>query len=329
MTTVRARCSSPGSAVTDVAWFFAIAIVLCYALSVPMVFRLVSTDFNNLIVPILQLTPLLAAIIMWLARRPGTFRETFATGWRGTPTWAGIGIGLITAIAAVQACIALALGIWPLNPLDQILAATVWVIPVFLMQSVFAIGEEFGWRGWLATRAAAWGFWPLALVSGVVWIVWHLPVIAVIGDRPPWDIVIYFAGMLPWAPLLLALRWRSGSVWPAVMTHGAINSVRVYLLQSVPNATDHLLIEVIGWVLTLAAVLWLMRTSPAPVVQGAADTSRAGPRPDHRRRNQPRRPRRTPRLRRPGTPDPHRPRTPGSHPHRPAPTTDPTLQPRR
>ncbi|WP_410872981.1 type II CAAX prenyl endopeptidase Rce1 family protein [Nocardia sp. A7] len=257
--------------------FFAIAIVLCYTLSVPMVFRLVSTDFNNLIVPILQMTPLLAAIIMWLARRPATFGETFATGWRGAPKWAGIGIGLIAAIAAIQACIALTSGIWPLNPLDQILAATVWVIPVFLLQSVFAIGEEFGWRGWLATRAASWGFLPLALVSGVVWIVWHLPVLAVIGDRPPWDIVIYFAGMLPWAPLLLALRWRSGSVWPAVMTHGAINSVRVYLLQSVPDATDHLLIEVIGWVLTLAAALWLMRTSPAPVVQAAVE-SRAVPR---------------------------------------------------
>ncbi|MGW0329400.1 CPBP family intramembrane glutamic endopeptidase [Nocardia sp. NPDC003183] len=269
MTTVRARGSATGSNFLDVAWFFAIAIVLCYTLSVPMVFRLVSTDFDNLIVPILQMTPLLAAIIMWLARRPGTFGETFATGWRGTPKWAGIGIGLITAIAAIQACIALASGIWPLNPLDQILAATVWVVPVFLLQSVFAVGEEFGWRGWLATRAASWGFWPLALASGVVWIVWHLPVLAVIGDRPPWGTVIYFAGMLPWAPLLLALRWRSGSVWPAVMTHGAVNSVRVYLLQSVPDATDHLLIEVIGWVLTLAAALWLMRTSPAPVVQGA------------------------------------------------------------
>ncbi|WP_278265234.1 type II CAAX endopeptidase family protein [Nocardia sp. AG03] len=261
----RARRSQPP--VIDVVWFFAIAIVLCYALSVPMVFRLVSTDFDNLIVPILQLTPMLAAIIMWLARRPGTFRATFATGWRGTPKWAGIGIGLITAIAAVQTVIAVAGGIWPLNPVDEISAAAIWIVPVLLMQSAFAVGEEFGWRGWLATRAASWGFWPLALVSGVVWMIWHLPVLAVVGDRPPWDIVIYFVGMLPWAPLLLALRWRSGSVWPAVLTHGAINSIRVFVLQSVPDATDHLLIEVIGWILTLAAAMWLMRTSPAPVIQ--------------------------------------------------------------
>ncbi|MFI6818069.1 type II CAAX prenyl endopeptidase Rce1 family protein [Nonomuraea sp. NPDC050328] len=259
MTASRTRPSSSRSTVAEVTWFFAIAVLLCFALSVPMVFRLVSPDLNNLITPILQLTPMLAAIIMWLARRPGTFRETFATTWRGTPKWAGIGIGLIALIAAIQTAIALATGIWPLNPLDQILAATIWILPVFVMQSVFAIGEEFGWRGWLATRAASWGFWPLAFVSGLVWIVWHLPVLAVIGDRPLRDIVIYFAGMLPWAPLLLALRRRSGSVWPAVLTHGAINSVRVYLLQSVPSATDHLLIEVVGWVLTIAAAVWLMR----------------------------------------------------------------------
>lgn len=260
---------APGRPVgIDVTWFFAIAILLCFALAVPMVFRLVPTDVNNLITPILQLTPLLAAIIMWLARRPGTFRDTFATGWRGTPRWIGVGIGLIAAIAALQTAVAVSSGIWSLNPIEQILAASVWIIPVFIMQSVFAIGEEFGWRGWLATRAASWGFWRLALVSGLVWIVWHLPVLAVIGDRPLWDIVIYFAGMLPWAPLLLALRWRSGSVWPAVLTHGAINSIRVFLLQSVPDATDHLLIEVIGWVLTLAAAAWLMRRGGAMAVRG-------------------------------------------------------------
>ncbi|GHE40380.1 CAAX amino protease [Streptosporangium violaceochromogenes] len=271
MTASPTRSSSARSTVVDVTWFFAIAVLLCFALSVPMVFRLVPTDFYNLITPIMQQTPLLAAIIMWLARRPGTFRETFATRWRGTPKWAGIGIGLIAAIAAIQTAIALAMGIWQLNPLDQIFVATTWIVPVFLMQSVFAIGEEFGWRGWLATRAASWGFWPLALLSGLVWIVWHLPVLAVIGDRPPWDIVVYYAGMLPWAPLLLALRRRSGSVWPAVLTHGAINSVRVYLLQSVPNATDHLLIEVIGWVLTLAAAVWLMRPSRAQFVRGSVE----------------------------------------------------------
>ncbi|MFF4189799.1 CPBP family intramembrane glutamic endopeptidase [Nonomuraea sp. NPDC001831] len=271
MTASATRSRSAGSPVVDVTWFFAIAVLLCFALSVPMVFRLVPTDLYNLITPIMQQSPLLAAIIMWLARRPGTFRETFATRWRGTPQWAGIGIGLIAAIAAIQTAVALASGIWRLNPLDQILAATIWIVPVFLMQSVLAIGEEFGWRGWLATRAASWGFWTLALVSGLVWIVWHLPVLAVIGDRPLWDIVIYFAGMLPWAPLLLALRRRSGSVWPAVLTHGAINSVRVYLLQSVPNATDHLLIEVIGWILTLAAAVWLMRPSRTRLVRGPAE----------------------------------------------------------
>ncbi|MFF5626172.1 CPBP family intramembrane glutamic endopeptidase [Microbacterium sp. NPDC012755] len=264
-----ARSRPAGPIGADVAWFFTIAILLCFAISVPMVFRLVPTDLYNVITPIMQMTPLLAAIIMWLIRRPGTFRSTFATGWRGTFGWIGIGIGLIAAIAAIQTAIAVATGIWTLNPVDQIIGTAVWILPVFVMQSVFAIGEEFGWRGWLATRAASWGFWPLAVVSGLVWIVWHLPVLAVIGDRPFWDIVIYFAGMLPWAPLLLALRWRSGSVWPAVLTHGAINSIRVYLLQSVPNATDHLLIEVIGWVLTLAAAVWLMRKGGAPVVRAA------------------------------------------------------------
>lgn len=251
----------------DVVWFFAIAIALCFAISIPMVFHLIPTDANNLLTPIMQLTPLIAALVLWLWRRPGTFRDTFATWWRGTLRWGAIGIGIIAGVAAAQTAIAQASGIWPLNPVADILTASVWIAPVFVMQSLFAIGEEFGWRGWLATRAGTWGFWKLAAISGVIWIPWHLPVLAVIGDRSLWNIVIYFAGMLPWAPLLLALRWRSGSVWPAVLAHGAINSVRVFLLQSVPAATDHLLIEIIGWILTLAAAAWLMRGNPPMVIR--------------------------------------------------------------
>lgn len=224
-----------------------------------MVFRLVSPDVNNLLVAIMQLAPLLAAIIMWIIRRPGSFRSTFATRWRGSMRWTGIGIGIIAAVAGIQTAIAVASGLWQLYPVEEIAAASMGVVPVFVMQSAFANGEEFGWRGWLATRAASWGFWRLALISGLVWIVWHLPVLAVTGDRPFWSIVVYSAEMLPWAPLLLALRWRSGSVWAAVLTHGAIDSVRVFLLQSVPKATDHLGIELLGWVLTLGAVMLVMR----------------------------------------------------------------------
>lgn len=292
----RPRAARPGSArpgsgsvttaatVTDVAWFFTIAVLLCFTFSIPLVLHLVSPDLNNLIVPLLQLTPLLAALVMWQVRRPGTFRETFATSWRGAARWCGAGVGIIAAIAAVQTAIAVATGIWALNPLDQILLATPWILPVFVMQSVFAIGEEFGWRGWLATRAASWGFWPLAVVSGLVWIIWHLPVLAVIGDLSPLGILVYFAGMLPWAPLLLALRMRSGSVWPAVLAHGAINSVRVYLLQSVPAATDHLLIEVIGWVLTVGVAVWLMRPGVSRELPGQPGGGRELPaRPGVRR----------------------------------------------
>lgn len=249
------------STIVDVTLFFTLAIAVCFAMSVPLVFGLLPEELNNLLVPIMQLSPLIAAMIMWLVRRLDTFGTTFATSWRRAPGWIGIGVGILAGIAAIQTTLAVALGLWSLNPLDEIAAAAVWLLPVFVMQSAFAIGEEFGWRGWLVTRATSWGFWRLAIVSGLVWIVWHLPVLAVIRDQALWSIVVYFAGMLPWAPLLIALRLLSGSVWPAVLAHGAINSLRVFLLQSVPDATDHLLIEVIGWVLTIVVAAWLMRPS--------------------------------------------------------------------
>ena len=53
MTASPVRSRPVPSAVTDVTWFFGIAIVLCFAISIPMVLRLVPADVNNLLTPIM------------------------------------------------------------------------------------------------------------------------------------------------------------------------------------------------------------------------------------------------------------------------------------
>ena len=43
----------------------------------------------------------------------------------------------------------------------------------------------------------------------------------------------YLLAIASWAPFMVALRLWSGSVWPAVIVHGALNSIRVFLTQSI------------------------------------------------------------------------------------------------
>lgn len=47
----------------------------------------------------------------------------------------------------------------------------------FLVWLLFAFGEEIGWRAWALPRMLAGGFWRGATVLGLIWCVWHYPIV--------------------------------------------------------------------------------------------------------------------------------------------------------
>jgi membrane protease YdiL (CAAX protease family) len=107
------------------------------------------------------------------------------------------------------------------------------------------LGEEFGWRAYLQPKLMPLGGRRAMLWMGVVWGLWHAPVIAMghnYGlDYPgaPWLgilatiwIMFILGTFLGWASL------RAGSVWPAVIGHGAFNGIAgiyVFFTRGEPN----------------------------------------------------------------------------------------------
>ena len=91
-----------------------------------------------------------------------------------------------------------------------------------------ATGEELGWRGFLVpTLAKTMPFTRVALISGAIWALWHMPLI-IFADynngAPAWYSVICFAVMVVALGFPFAwLRLRSGSVWPAAILHASHN----------------------------------------------------------------------------------------------------------
>ncbi|MEI9996736.1 MAG: type II CAAX endopeptidase family protein [Rhizomicrobium sp.] len=91
-----------------------------------------------------------------------------------------------------------------------------------------ALGEEIGWRGFLAPRMVrqlgfTWG----AIVTGAIWTAWHMPILlfADYNSGTPWwfalpcfaVLVISISVMLTW------IRLRSDSVWPCAIFHASHN----------------------------------------------------------------------------------------------------------
>lgn len=105
------------------------------------------------------------------------------------------------------------------------LAAALLIAP--LINSIAAFGEEWGWRGWLLPRLMPLGTSRALLVSGVIWGAWHAP-LTLRGYNYPqlgaWAAPMFVVFCVAYGALLGWLRLRSGSIWPAVIGHGALNA---------------------------------------------------------------------------------------------------------
>ena len=139
-----------------------------------------------------------------------------------------------------------------------------------IINALFAFGEEFGWRAYLLPKLAPLGYRRAVVVSGIVWGVWHWPLLAMgynYGfDYPgfPWTGMLAFLAFTVGAgTFLAALTIREGSVWPASIGHGAINaiaSVAVLFVAGQPNTllgpTPVGVLAALPWLLVAA---WLLR----------------------------------------------------------------------
>jgi membrane protease YdiL (CAAX protease family) len=105
-----------------------------------------------------------------------------------------------------------------------LVAATAGMIPSLLS----ALGEEIGWRGLLVPELARLtSFTRTALLSGVIWVIWHLPLILFTdynNSTPAWFAVTCFAALaIEFSFVSAWLRLKSGSLWPAVVLHASHN----------------------------------------------------------------------------------------------------------
>jgi CAAX protease family protein len=91
-----------------------------------------------------------------------------------------------------------------------------------------ALGEEIGWRGFLVPELArTTGFTTTALISGIVWSVWHYPVL-IWGDynagTATWYGLACFTVLVISASFIFAwMRLKSGSLWTGTMLHASHN----------------------------------------------------------------------------------------------------------
>jgi uncharacterized protein len=138
-------------------------------------------------------------------------------------------------------------------PIGVLVLVQVSLLPIAaVFNGVLAFGEEVGWRGWLLPALQPLGSWPALLITGVIWGIWHTPLL-LLGynfERPDvTGVLLMIVGCVSVGVLLGGLRLRSGSLWPSVFGHGAFNAAGglVVLLSSADAPPDLALAGPLGF----------------------------------------------------------------------------------
>ena len=96
------------------------------------------------------------------------------------------------------------------------------------VNAIAAFGEEYGWRNYLVGALREVKFWKAALFIGIVWGIWHFPLIMMghnYPNEPYWGILLMVIMCILLGIIELYFVLKSKSMVVAAILHGTINAV--------------------------------------------------------------------------------------------------------
>jgi len=98
------------------------------------------------------------------------------------------------------------------------------------------LGEEIGWRGFFIYELRkVLSFTGVSLFSGIVWALWHWPIIVYYGSgNIAFEMTTLIIGSISMSFIMTYYTFKSKSIWPAVIFHAVSN---VYIQKIFPPLT--------------------------------------------------------------------------------------------
>lgn len=290
-------CSRADIRWSQITWFIIFTFVITWLIVLPLYFIKDPAVFQSLYTPVVVVMMFIPALVSWLiirkTRPKGHRARTLGfTRHRPLPRLFGylalafllpIGIGLLSLP------IATAMGLYDADledfsglrqvfaeaglsdmPIQTILLTQIInvVVAACFINLIPALGEEIGWRGWLTPQLLPLGVVPTIIITGVIWGLWHTPVL-LLGHNypqlPGWQSVLFMVifstligGLFAW------LAIRTNSVWPAALGHSTLNATGgLPLLFSADTTFDTAHVGITGttgWLVAAVILLVLIIT---------------------------------------------------------------------
>ena len=149
------------------------------------------------------------------------------------------------------------------------IASTLALAPLF--NTLFALGEELGWRGYLLPKLLPLGQIPAIILSGLIWGIWHAPAILMGHNYPGYPIL--GVGMMMVFTILTGVffSWlylKTKSPWAPALSHGTLNAVAslpLIVLFDFDPVLGGALTSLSGWIVLAILTLILVGIGEIPV----------------------------------------------------------------
>jgi uncharacterized protein len=208
-----------------------VAVFYALTLTLAIFVRLLVPWVGHAALPMTMMTPAIsAAIMLGVVAREAGWREAL----RGLGlTRPGLKVWPLAIFAPIAIMAAGLIALWVsgltgIASIDIGPALLLDLVVSLIVGSLFALGEEVGWRGYMLPRLIHIGPVAAMLVVGFLQSLWHLPIMMTTdlyhAGANLWIAVPMFVTTITLAGVFFgALRMKTGSVWPSALAHGAVN----------------------------------------------------------------------------------------------------------
>ncbi len=152
-----------------------------------------------------------------------------------------------------------------------------FMVAQFVLITIFGgpLGEEFGWRGYaLPALTDLLGWRWAAVLIGIIWGLWHLPLFLMSGTpQAELPLGLFLASTVALSVVFARLSLNTqSSVLPAILLHGAVNWSSMVLLVK-PTGDDMRPYMIFMWLVMLLAVAVMLKPGPRSAMAGNHDNA--------------------------------------------------------
>ncbi len=220
------------------------------------------------------LSPIVVASLLRWFGKDGWADAGLRFRFKGNGRWYAFSLVLFPALSAVAVGLGALTGALTFAP-GAASEFAVAFAATLVVRVVFALFEEFGWRGYLEPRLQNLGVSAgrRHLMVAAVWGLWHIPYVLVVDLMTDLSLAAYIplflVAVVPMSFIYGIVRERTASVWPAVLMHGMANAVAFPLLMpEVVAETNEVWfaarpegLVMLAGLTAVAVVMWRRRTA--------------------------------------------------------------------